>query len=186
MGTSKFPGTAQFIRQKAKTESIAFSDGRVYYTQTVDTRTEICCFDISASDSERLCVLSGLWQIKNFDIAGNNAYILGSDDSRSGVQGEYSDQFGTYSYNGEMLYRINLKTGETAASAVEFPQAFCADRQGVTVYAADVDGYYFTDFDGSRKQYNDLGNLRQHRTKIIYWILHVSCLHLSSLAQKIT
>ena len=53
MGTSKFPGTAQFIRQKAKTESIAFSDGRVYYTQTVDTRTEICCFDISAADFER-------------------------------------------------------------------------------------------------------------------------------------
>ena len=28
--------------------------------------------------------------------------------------------------------------------------------------------------------------LRQHRTKTIYWILHVSCLHISSLAQKIT
>ena len=28
--------------------------------------------------------------------------------------------------------------------------------------------------------------LRQHRTKTIYWILHVSCLHIFSLAQKIT
>ena len=26
--------------------------------------------------------------------------------------------------------------------------------------------------------------LRQHRTKTIYWILHVSCLHIFSLAQK--
>lgn len=142
-----------------KTDSIAFSDGRIYYTQTVDDGTEICYIDVSTADSEKLCVLSGLWQIKNLDIAGGNAYIIGSDDTRSGVQGEFSDQFGTYSYNGEMLYRVSLENGEATASPVEFPQAFCADEQGVTVYAADADGYYFTDFDGSRKQYNDIGNL---------------------------
>lgn len=143
----------------ARTDSIAFSDGRIYYTQTADDGTEICYFDISAADSEKLCVLPRFWNIKSFGIAGDNAYILGSDDSRSGVQGEYSDQFGTYGYNGEMLYRVNLANGEAAASPVEFPQAFCADENGATVYAADADGYYFTDFDGSRRQYNDLGNL---------------------------
>lgn len=29
-------------------------------------------------------------------------------------------------------------------------------------------------------------SISQHRAKTIYWILHVSCLHISSLAQKIT
>lgn len=143
----------------SKTDSIAFSDGRIYYTQTVDDGTEIYSMDISTAKSEKLCGLSGLWQIRNFDIVGDNAYILGSDDSRSGVQGEFSDQFGTYCYNGEVLYRINLASGETTASPVGFPQAFCADEEGVTVYAADADGYYFSDFENSHKQYNDLGNL---------------------------
>lgn len=143
----------------AKTDSIAISDGKVYYTQTADDGTEIFSFDISAKSTEKLCILTGLWQIKNFDIAGDKAYIIGSDDLRSGVQGEYSDQFGTYSYNGEVLYRIDLSSGEATASPVEFPQAFCADENGVTVYAADMDGYYFTDFNNSHKQYNDLGNL---------------------------
>lgn len=142
-----------------RTDSIAFSDGKIYYTQTVDNGTEICSLDISAANSERLCVLSGFWNVKSFDIAGENAYILGSDDTRSGVQGKFSDQFGTYSYNGEMLYRISLENGEAAASPVGFPQAFCADENGAIVYAADADGYYFTDFDGSLKQYNDIGNL---------------------------
>lgn len=143
----------------AGTDSIAYSNGRLYYTQTADNGTEIFSFDISAKSTEKLCGLAGLWQIKNLDIAGEKAYILGSDDTRSGVQGEYSDQFGTYSYNGEMLYRIDLSSGEATASPVDFPQAFCADENGVTVYAADMDGYYFTDFDNSHKQYNDLGNL---------------------------
>jgi hypothetical protein len=52
-----------------------------------------------------------------------------------------------------------LDSGEITASPVEFPQAFCTYDNSTTVYAADENGYYFTDFDGKNKDYNDLGNI---------------------------
>ena len=57
----------------------------------------------------------------------------------------------------------------------------------IMVSALTVDSTYFESMK-KEKLYMPLMKvyLRQHRTKTIYWILHVSCLHISSLAQKIT
>ena len=80
-----------------KTDSIAFSDGRIYYTQTVDDGTEICYIDVSTADSEKLCVLSGLWQIKNLDIAGGNAYSSSVPSARTTRAAAFRASFPTSS-----------------------------------------------------------------------------------------
>ena len=142
-----------------KAEAIACFDGSVYYTQPADNGTEIYRFDVQGGQTEKLCGLDGFYQVRNFEITGGSAYILGADDTRFGVRGTYSDEFGTYSYNGERLMKISLDSGEISGSPVEFPQAFSVLDGNALVYAADENGYYFTDFDGGGKSYNDLSNI---------------------------
>lgn len=141
------------------TEAVAYFDDKLCYTLPTDNGTELLCFDIKTGQSERLCEIDGLYRVNNLEITDGIAYILGQDASRINVRGTYFDEFGMYEYNGERLYKVSLGSGEITASGVEFPQAFSALDGDVLVYAADEDGFYFTDFGGGKKSYNDLGSI---------------------------
>lgn len=140
-------------------KAIACADGKLYYAQESDNGIDIFCFDTDLKQIADKYSLNNIYEVKNLEITGENAYILGIDPLRQGMAGTYRDQFGYYSYNGEKLIKISLDSGEISESTVEFPQAFSALDGNVTVYAADEDGHYFTDFEGSNKAYNDVGNI---------------------------
>lgn len=141
------------------TEALACFDDKLCYALPSDNGTELLCMDIKTGQSERLCEIDGLYSVNNMEISGGNAYILGRDASRINVKGAYFDEYGMYEYGGERMYKISLDKGEITASGVEFPQAFSVLGDNVLVYAADEDGFYFTDFGGGKKSYNDLGGI---------------------------
>nr|MDE7194370.1 hypothetical protein [Oscillospiraceae bacterium] len=141
------------------TEAIACFDGKLCYALPTDHGTELLCMDIKSGQSERLCEIDGLYSVNNLEITDGSAYILGRDASRANIKGAYFDEFGMYEYNGEHIYKVSLESGEITAGGVDFPQAFSALNGDVLVYAADEDGFYFTDFDGEKKSYNDLGSI---------------------------
>lgn len=141
------------------TEALACFDNNLCYAIPTDNGTELLCMDIKTGQSERLCEIEGLYNVNNLEITNGSAYILGRDASRINVKGTYFDEFGMYEYTGERMYKVSLGNGEITAGSVEFPQAFSALDGDVLVYAADEDGFYFTDFDNEKKSYNDLGSI---------------------------
>lgn len=143
----------------AKTEAVACFDNKLCYALPSNNGTELFSIDTKTGQSEQLCEINGLYRVNNLEITNGSAYILGQDASRTNVRGTYFDEFGMYEYNGERLYKVSLGSGEITASEVEFPQAFSALDGNVLVYAADEEGFYFTDFGGGKKSYNDLGSI---------------------------
>ena len=117
-----------------------------------------------------ICNLDGFIQIKRIDVWENTAYVLGISAERTGVTAEYTDEYGIYNYGGEKMVSVDISTGEIAESSVDFPIAFSLYGGNCTVYGADKDGYYFSDFENNNKSYH-LGYIIIH----IYSILQKNC-----------
>lgn len=116
----------------------------------------VCSVDTENQSTNEVCRLEGYSNIKSIDVNGNEAYILGINKERTQMSGEYTDESGNYSYGGEQLIKVDLSTGETTISEVPFPIAVCVYNGECVVYAADKDGYYFTDFSDKSKKYHNI------------------------------
>lgn len=126
------------------------ADGIMYGANFDNGSYVLSQYDVETDESSVICELSGFMQLGKLTVYGDTAWLLGIHEDRIGESGEYSDKFGAYSYNGEMLISVDLKTGEITQSAVEFPIAFSVFEGECTVYTADENGYYFTDIEDKK------------------------------------
>lgn len=129
----------------------AFSGGKSGYS--------LCGFDTKNGTMNHICNLDGFIQIKRIDVWKNTVYVLGISAERTGVTAEYTDEYGIYNYGGEKLISVDISTGEITESSVNFPIAFSLYNGNCTVYGADKDGYYFSDFEGKNKRYHEIEQL---------------------------
>ena len=133
----------------------------IIYGAFFDTKSDykLCSFDTKNGTVNDICTLENFIQIKRVDVYENNAYILGISSDRTGINGEYSDEFGIYNYGGEKLISVDITTGEITESKVEFPIAYSLYNGSCTVYGADKNGYYFSDFENKNKRYHEIEQL---------------------------
>ena len=136
-------------------------DGIIYgaYTQSAAGHS-LYSFDTKTGSTEEICTLACFCQVNSVEICGDYAYVLGISTDRMGIEGEYISDFGAYSYNGEKLIKVSLATGEITESVVPYPIAVSAFGSDCTVYAADKEGYYFTDFDNNEKSRHNIEQLQ--------------------------
>ncbi|MGN1423168.1 MAG: hypothetical protein ACI4XA_07320 [Oscillospiraceae bacterium] len=134
------------------------SEGLLYCVYSEAEHYSICSLDFEKQEKEELFRIEGYSSIKRIDVSGNDIYFLGTSGEPAPL-GEYTDIFGIYSYGGEKLLKIDLSTGETTASEVPFPITYSMYGGECTVYAADKDGYYFSDFGNSGKKYHNIEQL---------------------------
>ncbi len=136
-------------------------EGIIYgaYTESAADHS-LYSFDTGTGGTETICSLAGFCQVNSVEICGDYAFILGISTDRMGIEGEYISDFGTYSYNGEKLIRVSLSTGEITESLVPYPIAISAYGNDCIVYAADKEGYYFTDFGSAEKSRHNIEQLQ--------------------------
>lgn len=135
------------------------SEGLLYCAYSEAGYYSFCSLDIENHEKTELFRMEGYSVIKRIDVSENDIYVLGISDERVGLAGEYTDEFGIYSYGGEKLLKIDLSTGETTTSKVPFPITYSMYGGECVVYAADKDGYYFADFGNSGKKYHNIPQL---------------------------
>lgn len=144
-------GSAEELRHMESAPAVFdISDGTMYGTDYDNGSYVLSQYDIETDENGVICELSGFMQFNKLTVYEDTAWILGIHEDRTGIQGEYSDKLGTYSYNGEVLISVDLKTGEITQSAVDFPIAFSVFEGECAVYTADENGYYFTDFEDEK------------------------------------
>ncbi len=120
---------------------------------------KLCSFDTATLETTELFALDGFVRLDRVDICGDYVYAIGTHTDRLLEIGDYMDDSGIYTYNGEKLIRLDLSTGEITDSGVEFPISYSIYDGECTVYAADEGGYYFSDFNNNSKQYHELQQL---------------------------
>ncbi len=136
------------------------SDGIIYGAyMDVKAGHKLCAFDTKNGTINDICTLDGFIQINCIDVWENTVYVLGVSSDRTGISGEYTDEFGIYNYDGEKLVSVDIITGEIAESAVPYPIAYSLYNGNCTVYGADKDGYYFSDFENNNKRYHEIEQL---------------------------
>lgn len=128
-----------------------FSDG--------NTGCKLCAFDTENGTENDICNLNDFIQVTRIDVWENTAYVLGISAERTGITGEYTDEYGIYSYNGEKLVSVDIETGIISESSVNFPIAFSLYNGNCTVYGAEKDGCYFSDFDNKNKRFHEIEQL---------------------------
>ncbi len=135
-------------------------DSIIYGAYTdIEAGHKLCAFDTKTQETKDICKLENFIRIKRVDVWENTVYVLGVSADRTGINGEYSDEFGTYYYGGEKLVSVDISTGEIAESGVPFPIAYSLYNGSCTVYGADKDGYYFSDFENGNKRYHEIEQL---------------------------
>lgn len=129
------------------------ADDTVYGAYTVSLYDSVLkAFDINTQETKEVCALEGLCQVKHVEICGDYAFIFGIDCGRMGIDGEYRSDFSNYCYNGEKIVKVRLSTGEIKESDVPYPIEMSCYADNCIIYAADKDGYYFTDFDNIQRK----------------------------------
>ncbi len=135
-------------------------DGIIYGAyMDVKAGHKLCAFDTKNGTIKDICTLDGFIQISRIDVWENTVYVLGVSTDRTGLSGEYTDEFGIYNYGGEKLVSVDISTGEITESSVPFPIAYSLYNGNCTVYGADNDGYYFSDFENNNKRYHEIEQL---------------------------
>ncbi|MGN0597455.1 MAG: ABC transporter substrate-binding protein [Ruminiclostridium sp.] len=149
--------SAEICRPEKAPAAFDCRDGIIYgaYADSAENHS-LYSFDTNALEQEKICTLTGYCQVNSIEICGDYAYILGISADRMGIEGEYISQFGAYSYGGEKLIRVELSTGEITESDVPYPIAISTYNNECVVYAADKEGYYFTDFGNSQKSRHNI------------------------------
>ncbi len=149
----------QRFKVDLKVNAVEYSDGKLYCLVMDKEKSRLVTMDIDSGETEDIAVFDEFSMFKSLDITRSTAYIVGISDERAGISGEYSDEFGVYEYNGEKLISVDLDNGKVTGSDVEYPVSGAAYGDKFMVYAADKDGYFFSDFNGGNKVYNDLGGV---------------------------
>ena len=152
-------GAKQLFKTEFSVNAVDCYNDELYCLVLNNTGGGLVSMNASTGETENVAELNEFVQFKSLEISDNTAYIVGISRERTGINGEYLDQFGNYRYNGEKLISINLENGEITESKVEYPVTASSYNDKIMVYAADKDGYFFSDFNGDNKNYNDLGGI---------------------------
>ncbi len=149
----------QHFKAEVSVNAVKYVNDRLYCLISDKDGGRLATMDIDSGQTEDIAYFDEFSRFISFEISGDTAYVVGISDERAGIEGEYVDQLGSYQYNAEKLISVNLKSGEITESKVEYPVFGSSYGDKYMVYAADKDGYYFSDFNGENKTYNDLDNM---------------------------
>lgn len=123
----------------------------------------VCSFDISGGSPVTVCELDNLDEIEKIAVQNGKLYWLGQCKKEAKTVEPLIDKEGNhiyYSDSGKKMGCVDLESGESVESEIEFPVSFAVSKGKVTVYAFDEKaGFYFADYASPNdKQYtNKLG-----------------------------
>lgn len=142
---------------------ICVDENKIYGAISRSGKFILCSFEINSGKANTLFELDSPDSIEKIGILNGKLYWIGQSQSEAKILHPFTDKDGNTVYYedvGKKIGCVDLETGESVISEIDFPVSFSVSRDKVTVYAYDSEGgYYFTDYAApSEKKYtNKLG-----------------------------
>ena len=146
-------------------KSICADENGIYAAIGSGNRFSIRLIDLPSGSAATIDEIPGLSDIEKISVCGGKLYWLGKGRGETEHVEPFMTEEGVLVYfedTGKKMGSVDLESGESAFSEIEFPVSFSVSDGAVTVYAFDSEGgYYFADYakPSAKKYTNKLGLL---------------------------
>ncbi len=142
--------------------SLCVSNKTAYYIENSDQINVLRALSFETGKISVIAELPQGFEAFDMELIGEEMFIIGNDEQSMKKTAPLLDITSLTRYEGEMIYRVNVSSGDATPLDIEFPIAISSTLNNtLIIYAMDYDGYYFTEYTPEKnslgnKSYNDL------------------------------